>query len=198
MIYHAISCPKDGLVLARHGGAAKDWGALGDQALITSAIAYEPKINIRMVQGEKTKARARQHGGTSDGGADTVEESQGGRGQTMNGAARLLGRLGQVQVPAELRSDVIAYSFWKWGTTAMFDTLIVNLNTGSYLRMNPGKAIAKAEKEKKDLYLQACLERKSTFTPMVYSADIIHGVEALAVKKRLAALISYKLKREYP
>ena len=32
---------------------------------------------------------------------------------------------------------------------------------------------------------------------MVYSADGIPGVEALAAQKRLAALISYKLKREY-
>ena len=40
----------------------------------------------------------------------------------------------------------------------MFDILIVNLNVGSYLRMTPEKAFAKAEKEKKDFYLQACLE----------------------------------------
>ena len=32
---------------------------------------------------------------------------------------------------------------------------------------------------------------------MVYSADGIPGAEALAVHKRLAALLSYKLKREY-
>ena len=55
----------------------------------------------------------------------------------------------------------------------MFDVIIVNLNAGSYLRMTPEKALAKAEKKKKDLYLQACLERRRTFTPMVYSADVI-------------------------
>ena len=48
----------------------------------------------------------------------------------------------------------------------MFDIRIANLNAGSYLRMMPEKALAKAEKEKKDLYLQACLERRRTFTPM--------------------------------
>ena len=32
---------------------------------------------------------------------------------------------------------------------------------------------------------------------MVYYADGIPGAEALAAQKRLAALISYKLKREY-
>ena len=79
----------------------------------------------------------------------------------------------------------------------MFDIRIVNLNAGSYLRMTPQKALAKVEMEKKDLYLQACLERKRTFTSMVYSADGIPGVEALSAQKRLVALLSYKLKREY-
>ena len=79
----------------------------------------------------------------------------------------------------------------------MFDIRVGNLDAGSYLRMTPEKALAKAEKENKDLYLQACLERRSTFTPMVYSADGITGAEALATPKRLAVLISYKLKQEY-
>ena len=79
----------------------------------------------------------------------------------------------------------------------MFDIRIVNLNAGSYLRMTPEKALAKSEKERKDLYLQACLERRSNFTPMVYSTDVIPRAEVLSAQKRLAALLSYKLKREY-
>ena len=46
----------------------------------------------------------------------------------------------------------------------MFDIRIVNLDAGSYLHMRSEKALAKAEKEKKDLYLQACLERRKTIT----------------------------------
>ena len=79
----------------------------------------------------------------------------------------------------------------------MFDIPIVNLNAGSYLCMTPENALVKVEKEKKDLYLQACLERRRNFTPMVYSVDGIPGAEALAAQKRLASLPSYKLKREY-
>ena len=45
----------------------------------------------------------------------------------------------------------------------MFDILIVNLNAGSYLHMTLEKDLEKAEKEKKDLYLQDCLERRRTF-----------------------------------
>ena len=71
----------------------------------------------------------------------------------------------------------------------MFDIRIFNLDAGSYLRMTPEKALAKTEKEKKDLYLQACLERRRSFTPMVYYADGISGAEALAAQKRLAASV---------
>ena len=37
-IEHVLSCPKSGLVLARHNDAAKEWGALGAQDLVPSAI----------------------------------------------------------------------------------------------------------------------------------------------------------------
>ena len=53
----------------------------------------------------------------------------------------------------------------------MFDIIIVNLNAGSYLCMTSEKAPAKADKEKKDVHVHACLERGRTFTPMFYSTD---------------------------
>ena len=86
-IEHALSCLKGGLVLARHDEAAKEWGALGARALVPSAINYEPKINSRTVQGERTGSGARQEGGEADGGTDTV-------GKTGNKAARLVGQTG--------------------------------------------------------------------------------------------------------
>ena len=41
-------------------------------ALVPSAITYEPKINSRTVQGERTGAGAWQEGGEANGGTDTV------------------------------------------------------------------------------------------------------------------------------
>ena len=101
------------------------------------------------MQGERTRAGAQQEGRESDGDTD-----------------RIVGQPGQAVVPADSSADVSAHVFWKRGTTAMFDIRIVNLDVGSYLRMTPEKALAKSEKEKKDLYHQACLERRRTFTPM--------------------------------
>ena len=190
LIEYALSCPKGGLVLARHDDAAKGWGSLGARDLVPSAITYEPKINSRTVQGERTRAGAWQEGGEADSGRETV-------GRAVNRAARLVGQPGQVEVPAESRADVGVHSFWKRGTTAMFGIRIVNLDAGSYLCMTPEKALAKAEKEKKDLYLQARLDSRRNFTPMVYFAYGITRAEELAAQKRLAALLSYKLKQEY-
>ena len=85
-----------------------------------------------------------QEGGEADGGTDTVGAAQGGSGQTVNGAARLVRQPGQVVVPAESRADVSSHGFWKRGITAIFDIRIVKLNAGSYLLMTPEKAIAKA------------------------------------------------------
>ena len=57
--------------------------------------------------------------------------------------------------------------------------------------------MATAEKEKKDKYLQPCLEHIHSFNPMVYSVDGITGTEAVASQRRLSLLLSNKLKREY-
>ena len=100
LIEHALSFPKDGIVLAQHDDSAKEWGALGARALVPIAITYEPKINSRTVQGERTGEGARPEGGQADGGADTVGEAQRSRLRTVNGAARLVGQPGQVVVSA--------------------------------------------------------------------------------------------------
>ena len=59
---------------------------------------------------------------------------------------------GKVAVPAESRDDVSAHSFWKRGTTLMFDIQISDHGVGSYLHIMPKNSHAK---EEKDLYLQS-------------------------------------------
>ena len=193
LIKHALSCPKGVLVLAQHDDAAKEWGALGPRDLIPSSITYEPKIKSVTVQGERNRSAAQQEGRTAKGSTENLLEAQGGSGQTVNMEARLVESTGQVEVPTESRADISANRFWKQGNTTMFDIRIFNLDAGSYLRMTPEKDLSKAEKEKKDLYLQDYLERRRNFTQLVYSADRIPRAESLAAKERLAALLSYKL-----
>ena len=89
-----------------------------------------------------------QDGGTSKGSVVISGESQGGggSGQTVNRAAIIASRLGQVEVPAELRAYASAHGFWKRGTNAMFDIRILKLDAVSYLCMTPKKDLAKVEK----------------------------------------------------
>ena len=83
----------------------------------------------------------RQDGRTSNGSRDIVGEAQGGSGRNVNRPDRLVGRLVQVELPAKFRAYVSPHSFWKWGTTAMFDIRIFNLDAVSYLCMTPEKAL---------------------------------------------------------
>ena len=91
-IEHTLSCPKVDLIMVRHYDNAKEWVALVSRSLVPSAITYKPKINSRTVQGEKTRAGARQDGGAANGGVYTVGDPQGGRERKFNGAAILVGR----------------------------------------------------------------------------------------------------------
>ena len=55
-IMHALSFLKGSLVLARHDDSVKACGALESQSMNYSTILYEPQINSRTVQGERTGA----------------------------------------------------------------------------------------------------------------------------------------------
>ena len=76
----------------------------------------------------------------------------------------------------------------------MSDIRIVNLEADSYLCMAPEKMFSKAEKENKNKH---CLERRRTFTTMVYDASRISGTGALAEHRRLASHPRFKPKQEY-
>ena len=97
-IEHVLSFPKGGLVLERHDDASKKWGVLGSWDLIPSDITYKMKINSMTVQRERIRSKARQGGGTSQGGVDIIGEAQGGggSGRTLNGTSVLVRRTGQV------------------------------------------------------------------------------------------------------
>jgi hypothetical protein len=59
------------------------------------------------------------------------------------------------------------------------------------------KVLEQHKKEKKDKYLQNCLEMRKDFAPMVYSVYGIAGREAQNAEKRLATQLAGKWNREY-
>ena len=84
------------------------------------------------------------------------------------------------------------HGFWANGHQCIFDVRITDTDARSYRRKNPQKVIADQEKEKKDKYLNACLERRKDFTPLVYSVDGIAGKEAKGAEKRLSSYLTKK------
>ena len=74
---------------------------------------------------------------------------------------------------------------------------ITDTDAKSYRKKEPMKVLEQHEKEKKDKYLQNCLEMWKDFTPMVYSVDGIAGREARNAEKRLATQLAGKWNHEY-
>jgi len=73
---------------------------------------------------------------------------------------------------------------------------ITNTDARSYQKKEFAKVLEQHEKEKKDKYLQNCLEMRKDFTPMVYSVDGA-GREAWNAENRLATHLAGKWNREY-
>ncbi len=67
----------------------------------------------------------------------------------------------------------------------------------AYRKKEFAKVLEQHEKEKKDKYLQNCLEMRKDFTPMVYSVDGIASCEVQNAEKRLATHLAGKWNRDY-
>ena len=97
----------------------------------------------------------------------------------------------------EIRGDVAVHGFWRRGTTTVFDIRVTDTDCPSYRGRAPEKVLAKHEREKKAKYNAACLARRRSFTPLVFSVDGMMGAEATAATKRLASRLASKWKRPY-
>ena len=102
-----------------------------------------------------------------------------------------------VAIPPEDRGDIAARGFWKRSTTAVFDVRIVDTDAPTYRGRDPKKILAEHEKRKKDKHLDACLQRRRQFTPLVFSVDGLLGPEAQAASQRLASRLAAKWVRPY-
>ena len=62
---------------------------------------------------------------------------------------------------------------------------IMDTDAQSYRKKEFAKVLVQHEKEKKEKYLQNCLEMRKDFMPVVFSVDGISGHEARNAEKRL-------------
>ena len=97
----------------------------------------------------------------------------------------------------DLRGNVAAHGFWHRGTTAIFDIRITDAEAPSQRGTAHHKILKRHEETKKAKYNEACLRRRRSFTPLVFTVDGLRGNEAIAASKKLASRLSSKWNRTY-
>ena len=97
----------------------------------------------------------------------------------------------------ELRGDIAVHGFWKSGNCGIFDVRVTDTDAPYQLDVPPEDCLARHEKEKKKRYLRHCLDRKRSFTPLVFSVDGLLSRECTAAMRRLATLLAAKWSSPY-
>ena len=99
------------------------------------------------------------------------------------------------QLGAESRGNVLVHGLWERGSGCVLDIRITDTDANSHKDISSAKVLERAAKAKKAKYLQPCLERRQSFTPLVYSVDGMTCKEAKAFSKRIACLLAKKWDR---
>jgi len=179
---HLLSCKVGGLVHARHDGTSEVWEHLGECAFAPGRVSHEPKIHSETRPERARRQRRIQPTQNTNHGANTRPNSTSAPLQTQSDQSR---------------GDTAIMGFWKQGRKTIFDYRITDTDCRSYQNMAPEKVLEKMEGEKKGKYLEACLERRRDFTPMVYTVDGMPGKEARAAEKKMASHLAAKWTRDY-
>ena len=92
----------------------------------------------------------------------------------------------------EQKGGLLIRYLWQQGTDSVHNLRVVNTDALSYLKKAPEKCLHEAEKVKKKMHLEACLQQLRHFSPFVSLVDGLLGVEATATLKRIASRLATK------
>ena len=95
------------------------------------------------------------------------------------------------------KGNLLLRDLWHNGTDSVHNMRVVNTDAKSYWEKSPEKCLEKAEKSKKKMYLEACLQQRRHFSLLVASVDGLLGVEATATLKMIASRLASKWKQSY-
>ena len=110
---------------------------------------------------------------------------------------RAQGSSGANTPPKELRGDVAVTNFWTRERTTIFDIQVVCPHAAAYAGRTVHSLLKRAQEVKKSKYLQACLDQRRDFTPLVLSTEGTPSPECDRAIRRLAVLLSQKWDRPY-
>eukprot|EP00957_Ditylum_brightwellii_P191005 14543737-Ditylum_brightwellii.AAC.1 len=91
-----------------------------------------------------------------------------------------------------LYGDVLICHLRRHQTDTIIDVRITDTDAKSYILKPLGKVLFAQEKEKKDKYLQTCLNQNQHFSPFVVLVDEMLGKEAAMVLKQLSWKLAAK------
>ena len=97
----------------------------------------------------------------------------------------------------EQKGDLLIRDLCHNGTDSVHDMRVVNTDAKSYWEKSPKKCLEEAEKSKKKIYLERCLQQRRHISHVVASVKRILGVEANATLKRIASCLASKWRQSY-
>jgi hypothetical protein len=138
-IEHALLCKMGGLVHIRHDDVADEWRHLWGTALSRGPVKHEPRIFSSVSRWVQVAA-----GNTTTPPSLTPTTDT----QRQSAATEELG-------------NTSCHRFWECSCTTIFNMTIMDTDVRSYQKEECVKVLKQHEKEKKDKYLQNCLEMRN-------------------------------------
>ena len=95
----------------------------------------------------------------------------------------------------EQKGDLLIRDLWQQGTDSVHDMRVVNTNTQLHRPKDPDTCLREAEREKKRMYLEACLQQRRHFCLFADLVDGLMGVEATATLKTSSSRLATMWKK---
>ena len=83
----------------------------------------------------------------------------------------------------EQKIDLLIRGLWHNRMDSVHNMRVVNTNAKSHSAKTPEKCLQEAERGKKRMYLEACIQQRRHFYPFVDSVDGFMGVEVTTTLK---------------
>jgi hypothetical protein len=93
--------------------------------------------------------------------------------------------------------NILVRGLWARGTDCIIDVRITDVDAKSQQSIDLHKVLEGHEREKKNKYLEACLEQPRLFSPFVASTEGLLGKESQTLLKKLPALLAEKWEKPY-
>ena len=99
--------------------------------------------------------------------------------------------------PTEKKGEIYIHDHCQNGTSSVHHIRVVNTDDNSHSGKPQDKFLQEAERAKKQMYLEACLQQLRHFSLFVALVDGLLGVEATETLKRISSCLEKKWRQPY-